>query len=34
MDAVPELGQHTDSILRELGKTKLQINEMRLRNAI
>ena len=34
MDEVPELGQHTDSILRELGKTKLQIDEMRLRNAI
>jgi len=34
MDAVPELGQHTDLILRELGKTKLQIDEMRLRNAI
>lgn len=34
MDAIPELGQHTDSILRELGKTKLQIDEMRLRNAI
>lgn len=34
MEAVPELGQHTDSILSELGKTKLQIDEMRLRNAI
>jgi len=34
MGAVPEVGQHTDSILTELGKTKLQINEMRSRRAI
>jgi len=34
MDAVPEVGEHTDSILRKLGKTNLQIDQMRARGSI
>ena len=34
MDPVPELGEHTDSILRNLGKTNLQIDQMRARGSI
>ena len=34
MDAVPEVGEHTDSILRKLGKTSLQIDQMRARGSI
>ena len=34
MDPVPEVGEHTDSILRKLGKTNLQIDQMRARGSI
>ena len=34
MDPVPEVGEHTDSILRNLGKTNLQIDQMRARGSI
>jgi itaconate CoA-transferase len=34
MDAVPALGEHTDTILRELGWTQEQIGELRQKKAI
>jgi crotonobetainyl-CoA:carnitine CoA-transferase CaiB-like acyl-CoA transferase len=34
MDPVPEVGEHTDSILINLGKTNLQIDQMRARGSI
>jgi len=34
MDAVPAVGQHTDAILRELGRTESQVTALRAAGAI
>jgi hypothetical protein len=34
MDAVPALGQHTDAILQELGRTPDQIGQLRADGAV
>jgi len=34
MDAVPAVGQHTDAILRELGRTESQVAALRAAGAI